>query len=126
MKYIFFIVIILLSSFISKCQSFEIEDEDISQKPMSGVLGSAEIQIINNSGKNVFIQCSIDKKSWVKKVINNTKSIDINLTSDIGFFYVQVCGSSGNDTECDIYKLKPSIRYILATLSNNKIIIKKL
>jgi hypothetical protein len=107
-------------------QQYQVEDIDELNEKIYGTLSSKEIVIINKTNKTQSLQCSLDKQTWTSKQIKKDSGIDIYLTSDVGFFYIKICGNVANAFECKIFRFSPGLRYVMPFNAGIKEAFKKL
>lgn len=118
---------ILLFSLSSFWQTdYEIRDMSNKEFQESGQVGSGEIHVINYSSMSLLVDCSTDKRKWGKKQISNKGGIEVQVTSDVQYFYVRYCILGSIAEGCDTYRLTPGKRYVFRKSSSEKIILRKL
>ena len=121
--------LLLLIIFASKDSFSQYEIEEIGEPALrqSGVLGSRQIQIINNTQNSITLRCSADKRSWGQTKVSINSGIDVHLQGSYAYFFVQTCRKGESATECMTYKLQPKNRYVIKWAEEEKeYVIKKI
>jgi hypothetical protein len=90
----------------------QIKEYDASQAP-SNSLSSSDIMLTNDFDDALEVECSEDKRTWKKALINPNHSIVVSISRNRGYLFVSLCqkNSIQSDINCENYQLAPQSRY---------------